>query len=229
MIALEKPVYASFGDVSASGAYWLSTACKKIVAGKNGITGSIGVFGLNFSAQKLANNFGITFDGVKTEKYADMPTISRPLNPEELAIFQKSVNRTYEKFLSLVSQGRNLAIEDVATLAEGKIYTSTQAKKLGLVDEIYTLYTLVERVKQNAENDCLDRLAVLEYPTLPTFVELLQSMEILETPFVKTLSSVFAPKFTNEALLNTKFFERFKNAKSREVQAELPIILTSEF
>ncbi len=115
-----KPVVVSMGNVAASGGYWIVTDAKRIFAEPNTITGSIGVFGLLLNFQKLANNNGITWDVVKTNRYADSQTASRPKSPQELALSQRSVNRIYNLFVSKVAQGRNLPEQKVAQIAQGR-------------------------------------------------------------------------------------------------------------
>lgn len=130
------PVVVSMGDVAASGGYWIATDSNRIFAEPNTITGSIGVFGLLMNFQKLANDNGITWDAVKTSKYADNQTVARPKSPEELAVYQRSVDRIYNLFLNKVSKGRKLPQEKVAEIAQGRVWSGTAAKDIGLIDEI---------------------------------------------------------------------------------------------
>ena len=131
-----KPVVVSMGDVAASGGYWIASDSNRIFAEPNTITGSIGVFGLLFNAQKLGNDNGITWDSVKTGRYADAQTVSRPKSPEELAIYQRSVNRIYNLFLNKVAQGRKLPQQRVGEIAQGRVWSGVAAKEIGLIDEI---------------------------------------------------------------------------------------------
>ncbi|MBW4669133.1 MAG: signal peptide peptidase SppA [Cyanomargarita calcarea GSE-NOS-MK-12-04C] len=131
-----KPVVVSMGDVAASGGYWIASDSNRIFAEPNTITGSIGVFGLLFNAQKLGNDNGITWDSVKTGRYADAQTVSRPKSPEELAIYQRSVNRIYNLFLNKVAQGRKLPQQRVGEIAQGRVWSGVTAKEIGLIDEI---------------------------------------------------------------------------------------------
>lgn len=87
------------------------------------------MFGLLFNAQELANNNGITWDTVKTGRYADSQTLSRPKTPEELAIYQRSVNKIYNIFLDKVAQGRNIPEAKVAEIAQGRVWSGTADKK----------------------------------------------------------------------------------------------------
>jgi protease IV len=136
LLQKEKPVVVSMGDVAASGGYWISTYSNKIFAESNTITGSIGVIGINFNYQKLANKNGITWDVVKTSKLADSTTIARPRTPQELAISQQMVNDIYDDFLNKVSESRKLPKDKVAEIAQGRVWSGIDAKKIGLVDDI---------------------------------------------------------------------------------------------
>lgn len=130
-----KPVVASMGDVAASGGYYIACAADTIIAQPTTITGSIGVFGVLFNSQKLFNNkLGITFDGVKTGKYADLGSAVRPLTDSERLIIQNSVNKIYEDFTTKVAEGRKMPLEEVKKIAEGRVWSGTDAQRIGLVD-----------------------------------------------------------------------------------------------
>ncbi|OUL20677.1 signal peptide peptidase SppA [Nostoc sp. 106C] len=164
-----KPVVVSMGDVAASGGYWISSDSNRIFAEPNTITGSIGVFGLLFNGQKLANDNGITWDSVKTGRYADSQTVSRPKSPQELALYQRSVNRIYNMFLNKVSQGRKLPETKVAEIAQGRVWSGTAAKEIGLVDEIGGLSTAIEYAAKQAKLG--KDWQVKEYPQTSSFEE----------------------------------------------------------
>jgi protease IV len=132
----QKPVIVSMGNVAASGGYWIATGADYILAENNTITGSIGVFGQLPNIQKIANNNGITWDGVKTGKLAEIESVSRPKTEAELAIYQKSVNQIYDLFLTKVANARKLSKTKVAEIAQGRVWSGEAAKKIGLVDEI---------------------------------------------------------------------------------------------
>lgn len=146
-----KPVVVSMGDVAASGGYWIATDSNRIFAEPNTITGSIGVFGVLLNGQKLANDNGITWDSVNTARYADSQTFARPKSPQELALYQRSVNRIYDLFLNKVAQGRKLPAQKVAEIAQGKIWSGVAAKQLGLVDEIGGLNAALEYAAKQAK------------------------------------------------------------------------------
>lgn len=165
----EKPVVVSMGDVAASGGYWISTYSNKIFAESNTITGSIGVIGTSFNYQKLANSNGITWDVVKTSKLADSSTIARPRTPQELAISQQMVNDIYDDFLNKVSESRKLPKQKVAEIAQGRVWSGTDAKKIGLVDDIGGLNDAIAYAAQTAKLDKDWELE--EYPVVESWEE----------------------------------------------------------
>ena len=164
-----KPVVVSMGDVAASGGYWIASDSNRIFAEPNTITGSIGVFGMLFNGEKLANNNGITWDSVKTARYADSQTVSRPKSPQELELYQRSVNRIYNMFLNKVSQGRNLPGQRVAEIAQGRVWSGVAAKEIGLVDEIGGLNTAIAYTAKEAKLG--EDWEVQEYPRTSSFGE----------------------------------------------------------
>jgi len=131
-----KPVIVSMGAYAASGGYWIATDCDRIFAEPTTITGSIGVFGIQFDVQKLAADFGITFDGVKTGKYAGSDTITRPKTDEEMAIIQHQVDWFYGQFIDRVAAGRKLPRARVEEIAQGRVWSGDEARKIGLVDQM---------------------------------------------------------------------------------------------
>ncbi|MDF5728649.1 MAG: signal peptide peptidase SppA [Rhizonema sp. PD38] len=174
-----KPVVVSMGDLAASGGYWIATDSNRIFAEPNTITGSIGVFGQLFNLQKLANDHGITWDTVKTGKYADSQTVSRPKSPEELALYQRSVDRIYNLFLNKVAQGRKLPELKVAEIAQGRVWSGTAAKGIGLIDEIGGLDSAIKYAAQQANLG--DNWELQEYPKYGTFGEHLFGQVAQET------------------------------------------------
>jgi protease IV len=169
LLQKQKPVVVSMGDVAASGGYWISTYSNKIFAESNTITGSIGVIGINFNYQKLANKNGITWDVIKTSKLADSTTIARPRTPQELAISQQMVNDIYDDFLNKVSESRKLSKQKVAEIAQGRVWSGTDAKKIGLVDDIGGLNDAIAYAAQTAKLD--KDWEVEEYPVVEGWEE----------------------------------------------------------
>ena len=165
-----KPVIVSMGTVAASGGYWISTASDRIFAEPTTITGSIGVYGMFLNIQGLATDkLGLTFDTVKTAKFADAATIVRPKTAEELALFQESVDWVYDQFLSKVTTARKLDRKVVEEVAQGRVWSGREALKLKLVDELGGLSDAVKFAATKAGLG--DNFRVTEYPGKKVFAE----------------------------------------------------------
>ena len=135
LLQQKKPIIVSMGHTAASGGYYISAPADAIVADKFTITGSIGVFGMlpSFGAA-LEKNLGVTIDGVTTNKHSNMGNGFSPLAAQEHQALMRGVDRVYERFTSLVADGRNLTIERVLEIAEGRAWTGVEAQQIGLVD-----------------------------------------------------------------------------------------------
>jgi protease-4 len=169
-----KPVIVSMGSYAASGGYWISTYGDRIFAEPTTITGSIGVFGIQGDIQKLANDHGFTFDSVKTGKFADALTIARPKTDEEMAVFQRMVDWIYGKFVAKVAEGRRLPVSRVEEIAQGRVWSGTEAKKLGLVDEIGGLNEAIRYAGTRAGLG--EHFRLVEYPRSKTLSEAIAEM-----------------------------------------------------
>jgi protease-4 len=157
-----KPIIASFGDVAASGGYYIGCGADSIFVQPNTITGSIGVFGIIPNFQNLLNNkLGLTFDGVKTGQYADIMSTNRPLTPAERMIIQKDVNHIYQTFISKVAEGRKKTKAQVDSIGGGHVWIGTDAVKIGLADR---LGSFGDAVKSAAKKAKLSDYKVVEYP-----------------------------------------------------------------
>ena len=133
----------SMGSQAASGGYYISTQADKIVALPTTQTGSIGVIYSVINVEELLEKLGIQIEIFKGGKYKDMYWGFRELTPEEKEIMQGMIDEYYEQFIDVVAEGRGLSEEDVRNLATGQIYTGTEAKELGLVDELGDLDTAI--------------------------------------------------------------------------------------
>lgn len=152
LVKKTKPIIASMSDVAASGGYYMAMGCDKIVAQPTTITGSIGVFGLLFNAKDFFDHkLGITFDGVKTGAYSDLGNMTRPFTDGERRIIQKEVDNIYETFTSKAAQGRKMDVEQLKKLAGGRVWSGTEAKQNGLVDELGGLEKAVELAANQAK------------------------------------------------------------------------------
>jgi protease-4 len=133
----EKPIIASMGDVAASGGYYIACYADTILAQANTVTGSIGAFGLFFTAQDLMNEkIGVNIETVKTNKHSDIGTLDRDLTPGERRILIRQVDNIYGTFKNRVAEGRGLDLAFVDSIGQGRVYSGLRAKELGLVDLI---------------------------------------------------------------------------------------------
>ncbi|MEM8549699.1 MAG: signal peptide peptidase SppA [Verrucomicrobiota bacterium] len=169
--AQAKPVVVSMGSLAASGGYWISAYADHIFAEPTTITGSIGVWGLLFNVQGLANEHGLTFDGVKTSPFADIYTLSRPKTEEEMAMVQTFTDYIYEEFLRKVAEGRDLDMSDVEMIAQGRIWSGMDAIEAGLVDQIGGLGDAIRYAADMAELG--DAYTVTQVPEKKGFSETL--------------------------------------------------------
>ena len=215
-----KPVVVSMGTVAASGGYWIATYSDRIFAEPTTITGSIGVFGLLFNVQGLATDkLGLSFDTVKTAKFADLGTIVRPKTDEELAIIQKSVDWIYDQFLGKVAESRKLDRAAVHEIAQGRVWSGVEAKKLGLVDEIGGLDAAIKYAADKAKLG--DSFRVAEYPRKKQFAEAIA--EAFERKRHEEAGSGPLGIFVSEALAEFKALDQFNDP--RGIYARLPFEL----
>ncbi len=140
---VEKPIVASFGNLAASGGYYISAKADKIVALPATLTGSIGVISEMPNLKGLFEKLGIEMEVFTAGKYKDMYAGIRELTPEEKVIMQEMTDQLYDQFIQVVAEGRNLSEDKVRELATGQLYTGAQAKELGLVDELGGLSTAI--------------------------------------------------------------------------------------
>ena len=137
LLKQKKHLIVSMGDYAASGGYYISSMADSIFALPNTITGSIGVFSMLYSTDKLMKDkLGVTFDEVKNAPYADIPTTARPLTALEGQRMQNEVDTIYALFKGHVAEGRKLSLADVDSIAQGRVWTGTDAKEKGLVDAL---------------------------------------------------------------------------------------------
>ncbi len=168
LLKAAKPVIVSMGDCAASGGYYISCAADCIVANSTTLTGSIGIFGMLPVAEKLLKEkIGLDFDVVKTNKLADMGSFARSFRPEESAIMQNYVNDGYDLFLKRCADGRKMSVEDIDKIGQGRVWTGSKAKELGLVDEIGDLDKAIEIAARMAE---VSKYNVASYPAESDFM-----------------------------------------------------------
>jgi len=170
-----KPVIVSMGDYAASGGYYISCMADSIFAEPNTLTGSIGVFGVMMNLSDFfKNKLGVTFDGVKTATYADLGSTGRPMTDAERQLIQNSVDATYATFKSRVAAGRKLPPAIVDSIAQGHVWSGTQALQLGLVDRLGGIDDALASAAKMAK---LSNFKITEYPDVkPSVSRLLRNM-----------------------------------------------------
>jgi protease-4 len=210
-----KPVIASMGDVAASGGYYIACAADQIIAEPNTITGSIGVFGVLFNAEKFfKNKLGITFDGTKTAEFADLGDYSRPLSPSEKNIIQQSVNQIYKDFTNKVAAGRNLPIQKVLNIAGGRVWSGSDALRIGLVDSLGNMNDALRLAAQKAN---LKDYRIINLP------EETATLEKILTGLSGKIKMQFLKAEYGEGY---QYYQEFANIKSiRGIQTRIPVNL----
>ena len=170
-LAAEKPIVCSFGEYAASGGYWISAQAKRIFSDKATLTGSIGVFSLAINyAKGLKEHLKINAVHLGTHKHATAGDMSRPMDEDEQAYLQKFVEQIYTKFMNIVSDGRNMSIAQVDSIAQGRVWTGTQGVQVGIVDEIGGIE---DAIKYAANLVNASDYHVVEYPRVKTQMELM--------------------------------------------------------
>lgn len=215
LAAKEKPVVISMGNYAASGGYYISAPATKIYANPTTISGSIGVFGIIPNAGKLLEQkLGITTQSVNTNKYSDFPSVFRPMDTYEKEVMQRSIEHVYSEFTGKVASGRNMSIESVDSIGQGRVWSGNKAQKIGLVDEIGGLKEALEGAALIAD---LETYSVRELPTI-------------EDPYTRLLKQLTGEVrlniLKNELGENVRLFNELTEIKEMTgVQARLPYFL----
>ena len=210
-----KPVIISMGNYAASGGYYISCPASRIYANASTISGSIGVFGMIPNAETLMEKkLGLNTETVNTNRNSDFPSVTRPMNSYEKEVMQMSIERTYSEFVNKVSEGRDMTFNEVDNIGQGRVWSGTSAKDIGLVDQIGGLNDAIEGA---AELAGIDKYKVKELPEL-------------EDPYTRLLSQLggevkmsFLKKELGESLVYYKNLLEIRNMTG--VQARLPYFL----
>ena len=212
----KKPVIVSMGDYAASGGYYISCAADWIVAQPTTLTGSIGIYGAIPNAGKLLNDkLGIHFDGVKTNKLADLGDMTRPFNEEEKILMQNMVNKGYELFTQRCADGRKMPIDEIKKIAEGRVWTGEMAKDLKLVDELGGIDRAIAVAAERAE---IEDYTVMSYPKQEDFISSLMS---------SGTDRYLSARMKDELGVFYEPFRHMQNLKNSDpVQARLPFMIT---
>ena len=168
VVKSKKPIVVSMGDYAASGGYYIACNTDRIFAQPTTLTGSIGIFGIFPNIGGLTDKLGIKFDNVKTNKYSDFGATYRPMNTEERVILQRYINNGYELFTKRCAEGRDMNIDSLKAIAEGRIYSGTDAMRLGLVDE---MGGLEEAIAFAAKKANISDYTLKYYPSVKSLIE----------------------------------------------------------
>jgi len=212
LAADEKTMVVSFGNVAASGGYYISCSADKILASPNTITGSIGIFGTipNFG-ELLNDKLGSTTDVVKTNKNSDLLTLTRPMTDYEQKMMQANIEDGYDIFISHVAEGRGMTKEQVDSIGQGRVWSGKNAKEIGLIDDFGGLN---DAIALAAEIEGLDEYRTVDLPSLPDpFQELFKvGTDNIRTRFLK-----------NELGEKYRYYEYVKNMSGMNgVYARMP-------
>ncbi|WP_188207959.1 signal peptide peptidase SppA [Alkalibacillus aidingensis] len=156
----DKPVYVSMGNTAASGGYYVSAPAEQIFAHPATLTGSIGVIMESINIAELADDLGIDFNTITSGEYKDIMSISRPMSEDEEDILQTMIDEMYDDFVNVIVNGRDMDEATVRELGDGRVYTGSQAKDVGLVDELGSLDDTIEQLQQDYN---LENAQVVEY------------------------------------------------------------------
>ena len=211
----KKPVIVSMGDYAASGGYYISCVADTIVAEPTTLTGSIGIFGIIPNVKGLTDKIGLSYDVVKTNKYADFGNIMRPFNEDERSLLQMMITEGYDTFVSRCAEGRHMTKEAIEKIAEGRVWTGETAKKLGLVDELGGIDKALDIAVAKAG---IEGYTVVSYPA--------------KQDFFSSLLDTKPTNYVESQLLKSKlgeFYQQFgllKNLQEQSmIQARIPFEL----
>lgn len=216
LLRKEKPVIASYGSYAASGGYWISNSCDKIYSDPSTLTGSIGVFSMIPDLSKTAKDIlKVNVTSVGSSRHSDMFSLIRPLDAQEVAYMQKSVNDIYDAFLANVSEGRGMSTEEIDKIAQGRVWTGADALKIGLVDEIGSLYDAVSYAAGTQGDGDLADWSIACYPKPQTLLEMI--MESLSGTSSVMAGTPFAPV--------EKAYKDWNWNSSERIYARMPYVM----
>ncbi len=213
-----KPVVVSFGNVAASGGYYIGVGGDKIFAEPTTITGSIGVFGTIPNVSELARKIGINAEQVGTNKNSVDYSLFEPMNPKFRDVIQEGIEDTYNTFLERVASGRNMSVKQVDAIAQGRVWSGVDAKANGLIDELGSLDDAIAAAAEMAE---LDTYEVRKYPKYKSDFE--RFMESFGGTKVKIGETLIREEIGNEAFQILKELKQL--TKQKGIQAKMPFSL----
>jgi len=196
-----KPVVVSMSDVAASGGYWISINANKIVADPNTITGSIGVLIGKLNISGLYNLLGLSTDYVATSDNATLFWDQQNFSAAQRAYIERSIHQTYAEFTSGVAAGRNMPVKKVDEIGKGRVWSGTQAKEIGLVDELGGLDRAVEVAKQLAHIPASQSVRIIRFPEEKSFLQMIFERERDQLTEGKSVNSRPVNAHSLEAML----------------------------
>ncbi len=212
-----KPVVVSMGNVAASGGYYIAAGADRIYAEPTTITGSIGVFGTIPNINELAENIGINAEQVGTNKNSVDYSLFEPMTDDFRSRVQESIEETYETFLERVSDGRNITMAQADSLAQGRVWSGVDAKRLGLVDELGTLDDAIAAAAGLAE---LGEYGIKKFPKYKSGFE--RFMEDIGSVSAKTKENIIREELGSETY---SILREFKSAMEQKgIQARMPFV-----
>jgi len=210
----EIPLVVSMGDVAASGGYYIACNADRIFAQPTTITGSIGVFGMLPNISKLSDKIGVNAEQVKTNKGADY-SLFEPMTDEFRAVTKEGVEQVYTTFLQRVATGRNMSIEAVDSIAQGRVWSGVEALENGLVDELGTLEDAVAYAAELAE---VTDYKVRNFPNYKFDLE----DKLNKFPFMQSKEKLLIKEI---GLENYKLFQTLKHfSEMKGIQARMPFV-----
>jgi protease IV len=211
-----KPVVASFGDVAASGGYYIACGARRIFSDPTTITGSIGVWAAIPNFKGLLNSkLGITFDAAKTNANSDFISVTQPLSPYQSFMIQKEIDHIYEVFVAHVSKGRNMPAARVDSIGQGRIWSGTDARQIGLVDELGGI--------EKAIKSAADLAGIKDYRV----VDLPEQKEPLQVLMDEFFGSSVKAAIARELGSDYKYYEYLKQVRElKGIQARMPFDIT---
>jgi protease-4 len=213
-----KPVVVSMGNIAASGGYYIAAGANKIFAEPTTITGSIGVFGTVPNISELAKDIGVNAEQVGTNANSVDYSLFEPMSEAFRNQVQESIEDTYATFLERVAQGRGISVAQADSLAQGRVWSGVDAKRIGLVDELGTLEDAIAAAANLAE---IDTYGIRKYPKYKSGFE--RFMEDLEGATVQLKKKIIIDEIGEESYLVLKDLK--SSMEQKGVQARMPFIL----
>lgn len=216
LTAKEKPVVASFGNVAASGGYYIACPATKIIADPGTVTGSIGVFALVPNFKDFFNKkLGITFDNEATNKNSDFIPVNKPLSPYQEKILENEIEQIYGTFIDHVAEGRHLTKEKVDSIGQGRVWGATDALKLGLIDDFGGLDKAIQTAAELAN---IKHYGVTELP---------EQKDPLQQIYEQIMGDTKASAIEKELGENYKYWQYLKEIREMKgIQMRMPFTIT---